>query len=90
MTYLNAQVPSGENMEGDVPLEGTRLQGYVGGGAMLIFEVSSGVFVQPELRYHYSLVDFGGKPEDMTREQTFVEGGNSGFAVLISVGLQLN
>lgn len=90
LTYLNAQVPSGENLEGDVPLEGSRVQGYLTGGAMLIMEVSSGVFVQPELRYHYSLVDFGGKPEGMTREQTFVEGGNSGFSVLISVGIQLH
>jgi hypothetical protein len=90
LTYLSAQVPSGENLEGDVPLEGNRFQGYVSGGAMLIVEVSSGVFVQPELRYHYSLVDFGGKPEGMIREQTFVEGGNSGFVILISVGVQLN
>lgn len=90
LTYLNGQVPKGEDLEGSVPLDGNRLLSYVSAGAMLVLEVSPGISLQPELRYNASLSDFGGKPDDLNRERTFVEGGNSGLSILISVGVQLN
>jgi hypothetical protein len=90
LTYLNSQVPSGEDLEGSVPLEGNRILAFLTCGAQLVLEIAPGVLLQPELRYQFSLVDFGGKPSDQIREQTFVEGGNSGLSLLLSLGVQLN